>query len=267
MATALHKTKTVDFKNMALQCQQLKDNAGLAVDLTELTALTGAELGFIDGVTAGTALASKALVLGASKEIATITTLTATTLNSTDLDAGASGTAGSADVFPATASKGKLAITATDNSGDTTTALVAGAQAGARTYTLQDAGGSADVAYTDYQVSLIAHTDGGAASTIGADVQSVVMASVNAAATDWILLPAGVAGRRIRGWSVVAHEIRTPASSTATINTVDSDGTSNELAIPATTLWEAFCVATDTWVVTAQDELGADIAALVPDAV
>ena len=36
---------------------------------------------FLSGVTAGTATASKAVVLGASKEIATITTLTATTVN------------------------------------------------------------------------------------------------------------------------------------------------------------------------------------------
>jgi hypothetical protein len=45
--------------------------------------LSGTELAFLDGVTAGTATASKAVVLGASKEIATITTATITNLTST----------------------------------------------------------------------------------------------------------------------------------------------------------------------------------------
>lgn len=40
--------------------------------------ISAAELGFVDGVTAGTAAANKAVVLGASKQIATITTATIT---------------------------------------------------------------------------------------------------------------------------------------------------------------------------------------------
>jgi hypothetical protein len=49
------------------------------------TAISEAEIGVLDGVTAGTATASKALVLGASKEIATITSATITTLTSTSV--------------------------------------------------------------------------------------------------------------------------------------------------------------------------------------
>jgi hypothetical protein len=45
------------------------------------SALASTELGFIDGVTAGTATASKALVLGSAKQIATITTATITNAN------------------------------------------------------------------------------------------------------------------------------------------------------------------------------------------
>jgi len=104
--------------------------------------LSATELGYLDGVTAGTAAASKAVVLGASGEIATITTGTIATLNTTNVDAGASGTAGTVDVFPSTASKGKLAITAADSAGDTTTTIVNASQAGARTYTIPDAGGT-----------------------------------------------------------------------------------------------------------------------------
>ena len=74
---------------------------------------------------------------------ATVTTLTAPTVNSTNIDAGASGTAGTVDIFPTTAAMGKLAFTAADNAGNTTTTIVNASQAGARTYTIPDAGEAA----------------------------------------------------------------------------------------------------------------------------
>lgn len=49
------------------------------------TVLAGTELAVLDGVTPGTAAAGKALVLGASGEISTITTATVTTLTSTTI--------------------------------------------------------------------------------------------------------------------------------------------------------------------------------------
>lgn len=117
------------------------------------TAISSTELGYLDSITPGTATASKAVVLDASKGIATITSATITTLtsttgnvttvNATNVDAGASGTAGSVDVFPSTASKGKVSITAADSAGDTTTSIVNASQSGARTYTIPDAGASA----------------------------------------------------------------------------------------------------------------------------
>jgi len=112
-----------------------------------LVTSTAAELNYVD-VTAGTATASKALVLDAGKEIATITTIGATTgnivtVNATNIDAGASGTPGTVDVFPTTESKGKLSIAASDSAGNTTTTLVNASQAAARTYTIPDAGGNA----------------------------------------------------------------------------------------------------------------------------
>ncbi len=119
--------------------------------------IDGTEFGALD-VVPGTATASKAVVLDASKGIATITSATITTLtsttanvptvNSTNVDAGASGTAGSVDVFPATAAKGKLAITCTDQTGNTTVSLVAGAMAAARTITVPDPGAAASVLMT-----------------------------------------------------------------------------------------------------------------------
>jgi len=79
-----------------------------------------------------------------------------------DIDAGASGTAGSVDVFPATGSKGKLAITCTDQTGDTTVSLVAGAMAAARTVTLRDPGAAA---------SFLTTTDATAAATTATAVE------------------------------------------------------------------------------------------------
>jgi len=55
--------------------------------------MSGTEIAYLDGVTAGTALASKAVVLGASKEIATITSATITTLTTNGIIVGA-GTTG-----------------------------------------------------------------------------------------------------------------------------------------------------------------------------
>ena len=77
--------------------------AGTAVTATaaELNAIAGnglsaAELAVLDGVTAGTATASKAVVLNASKGISTITSATITTLTGTEVDLGANGASGTA---------------------------------------------------------------------------------------------------------------------------------------------------------------------------
>lgn len=79
----------------------------------------------------------------------TISTLTAPTQTATDIDAGASGTAGSVDIFPATASRGKIRLTAANSAGDTTTDITNASQAGARTYTIPDAGASASFVMTE----------------------------------------------------------------------------------------------------------------------
>lgn len=79
----------------------------------------------------------------------TATSITADSAVITDVDLGSSGVAGSLDVFPASASKGKLELVAADNSGNTTTVITNAAQAGARTYTIPDAGASASFVMTE----------------------------------------------------------------------------------------------------------------------
>jgi len=115
----------------------------ISTQINALTDLSTTELGYVDTVSAGTVKASKAVVVDSSKDIGDFRNLDAV-----NIDAGVSGTAGTVDVFPSTASKGKLAITAADSAGDTTTTLVNASQAGARTYTIPDAGASASFVMT-----------------------------------------------------------------------------------------------------------------------
>src|SRR6185295_16447582 len=102
------------------------------------TTLSGSEIVVLDSVTAGTVSASKAVVVDSNKDITTFRNLAAT-----NLKAGASGTAGTVDVFPTTAASGKTEFTAADNAGNTTTTITTAAQAGAVTYTVPDFGASA----------------------------------------------------------------------------------------------------------------------------
>jgi len=101
--------------------------------------LSAGELAVLNGVTAGTVTASKALVCDANKDLGDLRNL-----DGVNFDAGISGTAGSVDIFPTTAAKGKLSFLAGDSAGDTTTTVTNASQAGARTYTIPDAGASAE---------------------------------------------------------------------------------------------------------------------------
>lgn len=111
-----------------------------AAQLANIQALSTTELASIDGVTAGTVTASKAVIVDSNKDASAFRNI-----GLVNLDAGSSGVAGSVDIFPTTASKGKLALTVTDQTGDTTVGLVIGAMAAARTITLADPGATANI--------------------------------------------------------------------------------------------------------------------------
>ncbi len=72
----------------------------------------------------------------------------ATVQGATGLLAGGGGSAGTITAYPPTNAKGTLTITTDDNTGDTVTNLNVALQAGARTYTVVDAGASADFVMT-----------------------------------------------------------------------------------------------------------------------
>lgn len=105
-----------------------------------VTQILGTSTGLV-GATAGTVTASLAVIVDASKDASAFRTV-----GVVNLDAGSSGAAGTVDIFPTTASKGKIALTAADSAGDTTTTLVNASQAGTRAYTIPDAGGNGDFA-------------------------------------------------------------------------------------------------------------------------
>ena len=129
MATSLDKSKQMDMAGLALKIKDV--DASGALDVTGNAAVTGT-----------------LLVTGAQTFTGNTTLTGDLTVNGGDIDAGASGTAGSVDIFPTTASKGKLAITCTDQTGNTTVSLVAGAMAGATTITLRDPGSAASFVTT-----------------------------------------------------------------------------------------------------------------------
>lgn len=97
----------------------LKYNGVSLIDeIAALSGLDSGEIGVLEGVTAGTVLASKVLIVDANKDLAALRNLTLV-----NLDAGASGTAGTIDIFPATAAKGKASVTCADQTGNTTVTL------------------------------------------------------------------------------------------------------------------------------------------------
>ncbi|OGF05252.1 MAG: hypothetical protein A2W00_04705 [Candidatus Eisenbacteria bacterium RBG_16_71_46] len=104
---------------------------------TQVTA-TADEINKSGGVTAGTVAAGKAVVVDADKDIGDFRDLDAV-----NIDAGASGVAGSVDVFPATEAKGKLTLACANQTGDTVVTLLADAMGQATTVHVPDPGAAA----------------------------------------------------------------------------------------------------------------------------
>lgn len=102
------------------------------IDGVEVTA-SAAELNAADAGTAGVVTASKAVVVDANKDVGDFRNLDAV-----NFDAGASGTAGSVDIFPTTALKGKIALTAAANTSNDTITIVNAEYGQATTLTIPD---------------------------------------------------------------------------------------------------------------------------------
>jgi len=182
---------------------------GWAIEGTAVTA-TAAQLnsaGSTSGATAGTVTASKAVVVDSNKDIAAFRNV-----GLVNLDAGSSGVAGSVDIFPTTASKGKVAITAADNTGNTTTAFTFGTMAAARTITVPDPGAAANVLLTTGTATATSATTAeitNAASDAVASVSQVSTPASGSNGTQFTFLNA--AGSAVTGVRTMMAYISTSA--------------------------------------------------------
>jgi hypothetical protein len=95
------------------------------------------------GASASTVMTEGAATINGVKTLTGNNLHTGTNTFSGTIKVGQNGSAGMAELYPNTTASGKTTFTMTDNSGNTTTAWVMGAQTGARTYTTPDAGASA----------------------------------------------------------------------------------------------------------------------------
>lgn len=249
------------------------------------TALSTTELQYLDGVTAGTVTASKAVVVDASKDIASFRDVTVR-----GLDAGASGSAGTVDSFPATAAKGKLALVGVANDGDTVTTISNAAMGQASVVSVPDPGAATAnftltsaandgvvVASTSAEIDQVADTSARLVALAADDTTLVILASDSGRihtipdldATSDIALPAAATGLNYRfyyvGVAADAHNFTLDATGffigsitwhdtgATTFNIVDSDSSDDDILTvtkPDTGTWlEVFCDGTN-WIIT-----------------
>lgn len=113
--------------------------------------------------------------------------------------------------------------------------------------------------------TVTATTDGLTTGIIPATAFHVTVTSDSA--DKIVTLPASVVGKTILFYiGATGCELRTTAGSSIKINNVIS-GSTNEAAIPATSLCTCTCISSTEWILTAVDELGAVITAIVPNAI
>ena len=122
----------------------LSDNARMKLGIAAADISVGKELqDKVGDITASNTFSGTQTFSTIVATTGTVTTLGSTTgnittVNATNIDAGASGTAGSVDVFPGTAASGKFTITCTNQTGDTAVTLTAGAMGQATVLTIRD---------------------------------------------------------------------------------------------------------------------------------
>lgn len=192
---------------------------------------------------AGTVTASELVAVDANKDISAFRNA-----GVVNLDAGSSGAAGTVDIFPSTASKGKLALTAADSAGDTTTTIVNASQATTRTYTIPDALASCNFLMgRQAAVARTATADGTGTGTI-ADFgvfQHITVTSTDA--NHIIILPTPTPGTFlvINEATSVGYELRSSSPTTIAIN--GGTGADAESAVPTDCTVIAICISATAW--------------------
>jgi hypothetical protein len=97
---------------------------------------------------------------------------TATTIDTVDVNAGSSGVAGTVDIFPATAAKGKVQFTKADNTGDTVTGVSFDAMGQATAIHFGDLGAASDYVVRSTAQITLAEADVLDGATLGGNVAS-----------------------------------------------------------------------------------------------
>lgn len=196
---------------------------------------------------AGTVQANKSVVVDGNKDASTFRNLSAVTLK-----AGSSGVAGGIEVFPSTAAKGKLTVGATDNTGNTTTAIVVAAQAGVRTLTIPDPGASASFVMTEGaqtengvrtfgSMPVVPRTTVAAAGSVLADAAQLTASVCKVTAADGtkgVKLPAvPAAGTLMIIRNASASALKVWPDAAATINAIAANGAISMAANTSALFW------------------------------
>jgi hypothetical protein len=130
------------------------------------------------------------------------------TLSVTNLDVGASGTAGTLDVFPATASKGKFSIAVGDQTGDTTVTMAVQEMGQATTVAVPDPGAAAGYLVMTSAALALAEADvlqGATAGTQVAGKAVVADANINIGVVKATALHIGTSGAETQVTSTAAE--------------------------------------------------------------
>jgi len=165
--------------------------------------ITTTELEAIGGGTPGVVTASKNVIVDSNKDIGDFRNLDAV-----NIDAGVSGTAGTVDIFPTTASKGKLILSATDNTGDTNVTITNAAHGQATVLTIPDSGLATSYIAQSTSALTVAEVDVLDGATAGTQVASkavVADANINTGVSKVTELHIGATGAETQVTSTAAE--------------------------------------------------------------
>lgn len=237
--------------------------------------LSAAVLLHLYGLTAGEVTASRAVVVDANKDVTGFRHLSALTLN-----AGESGAIGLVEIFPATAGQGKAQISCNDQAADTTVAMIFDQMGQPTNIVIPDPGvaladfvlseGDQDVsgvkAFTNFQrrateVTPTVNGTGTGLIPVGASYVTIQFADPDFQAA----LPAAEAGDKITIYADNACELISSVAGTKANGVLI--GSTNELALTTGNLYHCEYVTSNTWIIRGVDGSGADLPALVPDAI
>lgn len=207
-----------------------------------LQSVTNAQTATAVQTAVGTVTASELVSVDANKDVSAFRNVGAV-----NVDAGSSGVAGTVDIFPSTASKGKVSLSKTDNSSDDTTSIVFGAHAAARTITVPDPlAASQFMLGTMGSTARTATVDGTTTGTIADAGMWSYITVTSADANHIVVLPTPTPGKLVVLYvGATGYELRSSTPGSIAIN--GGTGAAAESAIGANTVAFLFCESATSW--------------------